>query len=91
MQVMSHAGADLGGWPGGGGGGGRTPSFSSGIRPPADPNGPPLSYFEISVFGWPTLKFFKRRLWRQYILILKGERAPKKKTQFFCPNFQKSA
>ena len=31
----------------GGGGGGAL----SGIRPPADPKGPPLYYFEISIFG----------------------------------------
>ena len=29
----------------------------SGIRPPADPKGPPLYYFEISIFGWLILKF----------------------------------
>ena len=37
-----------------------------------------------SIFGWLTLKF-----WRQYILILKGERAPKK--AFFGQNFLKTA
>ena len=30
----------------------------SGIRPPTDPKGPPLNYFEISNCGWLTLKFF---------------------------------
>ena len=50
---MSEPGADLGG----GGGGGRTP-FTSGIRPPADPKGPPLILFQKSIFGRPTLKFF---------------------------------
>ena len=56
-------------------------AFSSGIRPPADPKGPPLILFKKSIFGRPTLKFFQRRLRRQYILILRGDRAPKK------PNF----
>ena len=31
---------------------------ASGIRPPADPKGPPLILFEKSIFGQPTLKFF---------------------------------
>ena len=46
---------------------------SSGIRPPADPKGPPaLILFQKSIFGRPTLKFFYRRLGRQYILTLRG-------------------
>ena len=71
---------------GGGGGGGRTPS-SSGIRPPADPKGPPLILFQKSIFGRPTLKFFLRRLRRQYILTLRG--SARQKTHFFVKIFQK--
>ena len=41
-----HSGVDLGG---GGRWSGRP--LSSGIRPPADLKGPPLYYFEISIFG----------------------------------------
>ena len=37
---LRRPGADLGGGT----------FFSSGIRPPADPKGPPLYYFEISIF-----------------------------------------
>ena len=44
-EVDLKAEADLGG-----GGGGRT-TLLSGIRPPAYPKGPPLYYFEISIFG----------------------------------------
>ena len=48
-SIYAGSAADLGG---GGGGGGRvrTP-FLSGILPPADPKGPPLYYFEISIFA----------------------------------------
>ena len=39
--------------------GGRPPPHSSGIRPPADLLvGLPLYYFEMSIFGWLTPKFF---------------------------------
>ena len=56
---------------------------SQGFDPLPTQRVPPSNYFKISIFGLPTPKFFlKRRLWRQYILILRGERAPKK-TQFF--------
>ena len=77
---------------GGGGGGGwvrRTFSLPpSGIRPPADPKGTTLYYFEISIFGLLTLKFFLRRLWCQSTSILRGERAPKKR-DFLVEIFQK--
>ena len=43
------------------------------------PKGSSLYYFEISSFGWLTLKLFLRRLWRQNLLILKGEGAPNKR------------
>ena len=42
---MFQPGADL--W----GGGGLDAFFFSGIRPPADPKGPPLYYFEITIFS----------------------------------------
>ena len=59
------------------GGGGR-PS-PSGIRPPADPKGPPFVLFSNIHFWQWTLKIFQRRLGRQYILILRGECARKKR------------
>ena len=39
-------------------GGGVRSRPLSGIRPPADPKGPPLILFQKSIFGRPTLKFF---------------------------------
>ena len=48
-----HVVADLGG-----GAGAFADAFSSGIRTPADPKGPPLYYFEIPICGRLTLKFF---------------------------------
>ena len=51
ITVGFTAGADLEG-----GGGADAPSL--GIRPPADPKGPPLILFQNSIFGRPTLKFF---------------------------------
>ena len=50
--------------------------------------GPPLILFQKSIFGRPTLKFFLRRLWRQYILTLRGS-ARQKKTRCFVKIFQK--
>ena len=49
---------------------------------------PPLVLFKKYNFGGPNLKFFERRLWRQYILILRGKRAPKKRI-FLVTIFQK--
>ena len=68
-----------GGGGGGGGGGVRAPpSLPWGIRHPADPKGPPLYYFEISIFG--VLHF-----WYAYF---EGGRAPKKR-DFLVKCFQK--
>ena len=55
-----------------GGGGGSDILSPSGIRPPADPKGPPLYYFEISIFGDGLQNFSKG----QFIIILSGERVP---------------
>ena len=44
LTTNSEAGAELGGRAGGG-------RFLSGVRPPADPKGPPLYYFEVSIFA----------------------------------------
>ena len=53
-----------------------------GIPPPADPKGPPLYYFRISIFGWLTLKFsLKAPLAPIYTNFEGGARA--EKTQFF--------
>ena len=76
------AGADLGG----GARGADAPP--SGIRPPADAKGPPFDTFS-EIHFWPTeLKFFLRRLGRQYILTLRGS-ARLKKRDFFVKIFQK--
>ena len=69
-----HTSADLRGWGGGGGGvrrkrfsspqtgadlgGLEVEALISGIRPPADPKGPPLILFKKSILSRPTLKFF---------------------------------
>ena len=73
--MRSQAGADLGGaW------GGADAPFS-GIRPPADPKGPPFDIFS-EIHFWPTdPKIF------QYILTLMG--SARKKTHFFVNIFQK--
>ena len=65
-------GNGAGGGGGGGGGGGSDILSPSGIRPPADPKGPPLYYFEISIFGDGLQNFSKG----QFIIILSGERVP---------------
>ena len=68
----------------GGGGGGRTP-LPSGIRPPADPKGPPFDTFsEI-----PTdPKIFLKAPLAPIYTNFEGERAPKKR-YFFVKIFQK--
>ena len=80
IEYTMPSGADLRG------GGAYAPS--SGIRPPADPKGPPFDTFSEIHFCRPTLKFFQRRLWRQYILTLRGS-ARQKKPDFFVKIFQK--
>ena len=64
----------------GGGRGGRFPS--SGIRPPADPKGPPFDTFS-EIHFWPTdPKIFLKAPWAPIYTPFEGERAPKK-TRFF--------
>ena len=77
-------------WDGGGFRAGRTPPLPSGIRPPADPKGPPFDTFSEIPF-WPTdpKSFLKAPLAPIYTNF-EGERAPKK-TLFFCQQFSKSA
>ena len=76
-------GADLGG-----GGCGRL-SFS-GIRPPADPKGPPFGTFS-EIHFWPTgPKIFLKAPLAPIYTNFEGERAPKK-TRSFCQNFPKIA
>ena len=75
-------GADLGG-----GGGGRIPP-PSGIRPPADPKGPPFDTFS-EIHFWPTdPKIFLEAPLAPIYTNFEGERAPKK-TLFFVKIFQK--
>ena len=71
-------GADLGGE-------GRAPPPPSGIRPPADPKGPPFNTFS-EIHFWPT----DPKLFPSIYTNFEGERAPKK-TRFFCQNFSISA
>ena len=77
-------GADLGG----GGAVGRTPF--SGIRPPADPKGPPFDTFS-EIYFWPIdPKIFLKTPSAPIYTNFEGERVPKK-MRFFCQNFSKSA
>ena len=72
----------------GGGGGGRTP-FSSGIRPPADPRGPPFDTFS-EIHFWPTdPKFFLKAPLAPIYTNFEGERAPKKRDFFLSKFFKK--
>ena len=71
----------------GGGGGGRPPP-PSGIRPPADPKGPPSDTFS-EIHFWPTdPKIFLKAPWAPIYTNFEEERAPKKK-QFFLSKFFK--
>ena len=80
--ISSELGADLGG-----GGGGRPPS---GIRPPADPKGPPFDTFSEIHFWRTDPKIFLKAPLAPIYTNFEGEREPKK-TQIFCQNFSKSA
>ena len=68
-------------------GAGGLDASSSGIRPPADPKGPPFDTFS-EIHFWPTdpKMFLKAPIYTS----LEGERGPKK-TLFFCQNYPKSA
>ena len=71
----------------GGGAGGRTPP-PSGIRPPADPKGPPFDTFS-EIHFWPTdPKIFLKAPSAPIYTNFEGERAPKKR-DFFVKIFQK--
>ena len=60
----------------------------SGIRPPADPKGPPFDTFS-EIHFWPTdPKIFLKAPLAPIYTNFEGERAPKKR-DFFCQNFQK--
>ena len=79
-----------GGFRGGGGRGGADAPPPSGIRPPADPKGPPFDTFS-EIHFWPTdSKIFLKAPLAPIYTNFEGERAPKK-TLFFCQNFSKSA
>ena len=74
------SGADLGG-----GGGADAPP--SGIRPPADPKGPPFDTFS-EIHFWPTdPKIFLKAPLAPIYTNFEGERAPKKR-DFFVKIFQ---
>ena len=79
------AGADLGE---AGGGGGRTPP-SSGIRPPADPKGPPFDTFSEIHFCPTDPKIFLKAPLAPIYTNLEGERAPKKNEIFLSKFFKK--
>ena len=79
----------------GGGGGGRhgglgwTPPPPSGIRPPADPKGPPFDTFSEIRF-WPTdPKIFLKAPLAPIYTNFEGERAPKKNAIFLQNFFKK--
>ena len=70
-------------------GGGLT-LLPSGIRPPADPKGPPFNTFSEIRF-WPTdPKIFLKAPLAPIYTNFDGERAPKK-TRLFCQPFSKNA
>ena len=70
------------------GGGGRTPPPPSGIRPPADPKGPPFDTFS-EIHFWPTdPKIFLKAPLAPIYTNFEGERAPKKR-DFFVKIIQK--
>ena len=79
-----HSGADLGG------GGGGADALFSGIRPPADPKGPPFDTFS-EIHFWPNDPkiFLKTPSAAIYTNFEVGARA--EKTQLFGQNFPKSA
>ena len=62
----------------------------SGIRPPADPKGPPFDTFSEIHFWRTDPKIFLKAPLAPIYTNFEGERAPKKNA-FFCPNFSKSA
>ena len=73
-------------------GGGRTPP-PSGIRPPADPKGPPFDTFS-EIHFWPTdPKIFLKAPLAPIYTNFEGERAPKKRDFFskFFKNCPKTA
>ena len=75
------AGADLGGGRG-------ADALSSGIRPPADPKGPPFDTFS-EIHFWPSgPKIFLKAPLAPIYTNFEGERAPKKRN-FFDKIFQK--
>ena len=71
-----------------GGGGVVADAFLSGIRPPADPKGPPFGTFQEIHFLPTDPKTFLREPLAPIYTIFEGERAPKK-TRFFVKIFQK--
>ena len=75
---------------GGGGGGGADAPSPSGIRPPADPKGPPFDTFSEIHFWQTDPKIFLKAPLAPIYTNFEGDRAPKKR-DFFCQNFSKSA
>ena len=71
------------------GGGGRTPPPPSGIRPPADPKGPPFDTFSEINFWRTEPKIFLKAPLAPIYTNFEGERAPKKNSIFFLSKFFK--
>ena len=70
------------------GGRGADAFLPSGIRPPADPKGPPFDTFS-EIHFWPTdLKIFLKAPLAPIYTNFEGERAPKKR-DLFVDIFQK--
>ena len=73
----------------GGRGGGRLPTPLSGIRPPADPKGPPFDTFSEIHFWATDPKIFLRAPSAPIYTNFEGERAPKKNAIFWSTFFKK--
>ena len=85
MPYFSVVVCNRGGFRGGAGGADAPPS---GIRPPADPKGPPFDTFS-EIHFWPTdPKIFLKAPSAPIYTNFEGERAPKKR-DFFVKIFQK--
>ena len=84
QNIQYEPGADLGG---GGGGGGENGHFS-GIRPPADPKGPPFGTFWEIHFWLTDSKLFLKAPLAPIYKNFEGS-ARQKITRFFVKTFQK--
>ena len=87
LNNPKNQGRILGGGGGGGGVSGRPPP--SGIRPPADPKGPPFDTFSEIHFWRTDPKIFLKAPLAPIYTNFEGERAPKKNAIFLSKFFKK--